>query len=436
MTDGARARFLLISPYFPPMSRMGAKRALHLCRNLPGFGWEPVVLAAPPRDGHVDPGLMDALPAGTVVSHGYAGTLRSFAHRALRFEPLPFEEVQVGKATRLRERRIFGQDVGFLTPLDQYVYDLPAAVREGVALVRRHGLRAIHVSADPWSGFLAGWFVHRRTGVPLVLDLRDPWSLAAGKMALRPAPTRAAVRWLEHAVFKRAARIVLNNANACAAYRAAYRGRIPESRFTFVRNAFDVGLFSPARSRLPPEFRLLYFGRFQRFVRPDVLLGAFRRFVDREGLAPADARLSFAGGLRRMDLAPIAELGLEDRVDYVGYVPYRDGLDALRSAHVLCLIVPPSCDIQIPGKFYDYLAARRPILAISANDEVDRIIAETGSGLTAPYANEEGAAARMGELYQRYRRGESFDLDPTAVEAYSAREQARAMAAILDDVTS
>ena len=436
MTDGPPGRYLLISPYFPPMSRIGAKRALQFCRNLPEFGWEPVVLAAPPRDGHVDPLLMEALPPGTIVSRGYAGTLRSFMHRALRFRSLPFEEVPRGKATRLRERRIFGQDVGFLTPLDQYVYDLPAAVREGVALVRRHGLRAIQVSADPWSGFLTGWLVRRITGLPLVLDLRDPWSLAAEKMALRPPPTRAAVRWLEHAAFERASRIVLNNENACEAYRAAYRGRIPESRFTFVRNAFDPGLFSPSDAALPREFRLLYFGRFQRFVRPHVLLRAFRRFVDREALAPSDARLSFAGGLRPADKAPIAQLGLEDRVDYVGYVPYREGLGALRRAHVLCLIVPPACELQIPGKFYDYLAARRPILALSANTEVDRIVAETGSGLSAPYADEEGAAARLGELYGRYRRGESFELDAGAVEAYSAREQARAFAAILDDVTS
>jgi len=436
MTDGARARYLLVSPYFPPMSRIGAKRALHLCRNLPEFGWEPVVLSAPPRDGHVDPRLMDALPAGTVVSRGYAGTLRSFLHRTLRFEPLPFEEVASGEATRLRERRVFGQDVGFLTPLDQYVYDLPAAVREGVALVRRYGLRAVQVSADPWSGFLTGWFVHRRTGIPLVLDLRDPWSLAAEKMALRPAPTRAAVRWLEHAVFKRASRIVLNSENACEAYQAAYRGRIPEARFTFVRNAFDLALFAPTEGTLPRTFTLLYFGRFQRFVRPHVLLRAFRRFVDREGLAPSDARLAFAGGLRLQDRAPIAELGLEDRVDRVGYVPYQDGLGALRSAHVLCLIVPPACELQIPGKLYDYLAARRPILALSANDEVDRILAETGSGLSAPYADEESGAARLGELYGRYRRGESFELDPGAVGAYTAREQARAIAAVLDGVTA
>ncbi len=37
---------LLITPYFPPMGVVGAKRPLHLCRHLPSEGWRPVVLAA------------------------------------------------------------------------------------------------------------------------------------------------------------------------------------------------------------------------------------------------------------------------------------------------------------------------------------------------------------------------------------------------------
>jgi hypothetical protein len=39
---------LLITPYFPPMSVVGAKRPLNLVRHLPRFGWQPVVLAGDP----------------------------------------------------------------------------------------------------------------------------------------------------------------------------------------------------------------------------------------------------------------------------------------------------------------------------------------------------------------------------------------------------
>lgn len=419
------------------MSRIGGKRALHLCRNLPAFGWEPVVLAAPPRDGHVDPDLAEALPEGLQVSRGYAGMLRSLAHRARAFEPLPFEETRApGQAPRMRDRTVLGQDMGFVGPLDQYVFDLPSAVREGTELVRRHRLEAVHVSADPWSAFLAGSAIHRRTGVPLVLDLRDPWSLAQGKMALRPAVTRVLVRRLEADTFRLAARIVLNSHEACVAYREAYRGRVPGERFTHVRNAFDAGLFRPTDAVPAPTFTVLYFGRFQRFVRPHVLAEAFGRFVAREGLSPSQARLAFAGGLRAEDVEPLRAAGLEGWVDRVGFVPYRDGLAALRRAHVLALIVPPGLELNIPGKLYDYLAARRPILALSANQEVNAIVAETGSGLSAPYGDADAGAACLGDLFRRFRRGESFDLPAGAVGAYSAVEQARAMAAVLDGVTA
>jgi glycosyltransferase involved in cell wall biosynthesis len=432
----ALRRYLLISPAFPPMSRIGARRALHLCRNLPHFGWEPVVLAAPPRDNHVDPRLAESLPPDMVVSHGYSGVLRSLVHRLARFRPLPFEETPVHGQRRLRERRVLGQDLGFLTPFDQYFYDTLGAVRRGIALVRRHDLEAIQVSADPWSALLAGYAIHRLTGLPLVPDLRDPWSLHEAKMALRPRPTRAIVRHVEHAVFRRSARIVLNTDAACDAYRVAYRGRIPPSRFTFVRNAYDAGLFDPAPPASSSAFRVLYFGRFSRFVEPDILLRAFRRFVAREALAPHEARLTFAGGLRQPDLASIREHGLAEHVDVLGYVPYHDSLALLRSAHVLCLVAGPARTLQIPGKLYDYLAARRPILAISANAELNRILAESGAGTSTPYDDGAQAAAQLGRLFRRFQRGESFDLELSAIAPYAAREQARALASVLDEATA
>lgn len=428
-------RCLLISPYFPPMSRIGAKRPLHLCRHLPHFGWQPVVLAAPPRDGHVDPTLLDALPPGTVVSRGYEGTGRALARRAFGASPLPFEQELPAEVRGPRDCRLAGYGVEAMSPFDRYAFDMAAAVREAVRLVRQHDLQAIHVIADPWTAMLTASVVHHATGLPLVADLRDPWSLHEGKMARRPGPTRAAIRTLENLVFRRAARVVLNTSAACQAYQAAYADRIPGGKFIHVRNAFDPDLFAPGAREDGPAFRVVYYGRFSRFFTPEPLLAGFRRFVDREAAGPGQARLTLVGGLRSRDRASIGAFGLEAWTDCPGFVAYRESLAVLRAAHVLCLVVPPTCALQIPGKFYDYLAARRPVLALTDSTEIRDLLACTGSGTSASFGDADQVADRLAESYARYRRGESFDLEPALAAPFTAREQARAMAAVLDEVT-
>jgi hypothetical protein len=58
------------------MGVSGAKRALHLARNLPAYGWEPVVLAGPPIDERPDPDLAECIPRDIEVSYGFSGLLR------------------------------------------------------------------------------------------------------------------------------------------------------------------------------------------------------------------------------------------------------------------------------------------------------------------------------------------------------------------------
>ncbi len=432
-TEAPRKRFLMISPYFPPMSRIGAKRPLHLSRHLAAFGWAPVVLAAPPGDEHVDAGLLDQIPADIVVSRTYESGWRRRARGRGRATPSSFEN---GGTRRVARWPLVGGDTDVLSPLDRYAPDVPASVRHAVQLVRRHELQAIHVIGTPWTALLAGVLVHRVTGRPLIVDLRDPWALDDARMARRPRLTRAAIRALEGLVLRRASRIVLNTSSAAEAYRATYADRLPPERFTWVRNAFDPAMFNEGVSMPADRFRVLYYGRFHRHFTPEPLLEGFRRFLDRTGSVADDARLTFVGGLRPADHACLRALRLEEHAECPGFVPYRDALPHLRRAHALCLVVPPECGLQIPGKFYDYLAARRPILAITDNIEIRALLEQTGSGVAAAYGDAAAVADRLCESFDCFRRGASFDLAPEHAAAFTALEQARAFAQVLDEVTA
>jgi hypothetical protein len=180
-------------------------------------------------------------------------------------------------------------------------------------------------------------------------------------------------------------------------------------------------------------FTVLYFGTFRLFVEPEALLNAFSRFVRVRGLAPGSARLTFAGGLREEDQGRIESLGLTGFVQSVGSIPFRKSLAALRRADVLALVIQPDCTLQIPGKLYDYLGARRYVLALSDNTEVNDLLERTGAGQGVPWADEVAAAEALGRLYDEKRatgsvsRPQAVDLAP-----FSARRQAELMAGVYE----
>ncbi len=417
-------RLLLIAPYFPPIGVVGAKRPLMLTRHLPAHGWTPVVLAADPAGERTDASLLDAVPQDLEV---------------LRHYRAPFSRAPAAPASGLTEGprgTLLGWDPGNFTPTDRYLWGTPAAIRAGRTLVDSHGLKAVLVSADPWSGLLAGLAVARSRGLPLVVDLRDPWSLQQAKMRLTPPPVRAMIRALERRVFRHAAAIVLNTEAARDAYVAAYRGGVPAERFHAVRNAFDPGLFRAEPSRPSERWTVVHYGHFRRLVPAEPLLAGFARFVALADRTPADTRLLLVGSLPRSAASRAAELGLTPYLEVRAPVPYAESLEVLGGADALAFIATGGMALTVPAKLYDYLAAARPILAVTDQPEPARLVAEAGLGEVARPDQPEEVAQALLRLWQRTQSPGRGALDPAGLERFSAREQARVMAQILDGAVS
>lgn len=428
-------RFLYISPYFPPTGGISVKRALILVRNFHLVGWEPWVLASPPpaHEPH-DEVLTALLPSDIPVSYTYnspwsarlkrvSGVINhasSMLQNRLKRASSPTE---IGGPTPTGTRYLF--------PLDRFMVDIAAAVASGERLIREHGLELIHVNAGPFSGLVTGHLLSKRTGLPWIADMRDPWTLHEGKTALRPWLTQQVDKAIEHWTLRSASRIALNTEDCLAAYRSAYQGRIPAERFTVVRNAFDPTIVEQALEGVPePDedrpFTFLFFGRFKVMVEPDTVLKGLGRFVERAGLGPEQVRFAVLGGLRERDRLQVDALGLTDYVEDRGYVSLLEGYQHLRAAHVLVLaIVPKLC---IPGKIYDYLAVGRPILALSENPEVDRIVEETGAGVHVAHGNIDAIADRMLQLFE----GRHPEPQPKVVQTFNAQTQVERLAALFE----
>jgi glycosyltransferase involved in cell wall biosynthesis len=427
-------RYLMITPYFPPLAQSGAKRGLYLARHMEAHGWQPVVLAAPPLEHEIDERLVRAVPDSTPVHRRYAGPLRA-ARAELRRSSRRAPARPPGPLTRWARRRAAGLGLTiYFTPFDRYLWDVPWATLAGARLVRRYGAEAIHVSSDPFTACYTGVAVKALTGRPLVLDFRDPWALHDGKMALRPRPTAWMVHRLERFCIRHADRVILNTEAAAARYRAHYRGVFPEERFAAIRNSVDPALFEAVAPEPVDRFTLLYFGTTRRFVHLDELLAGLARFVERDRLAPDQVQLLLLGEMDADDLAVAERLGVRDYIHLRPPVPLAQSMRYLRAADLLVLVIQESCVLQIPGKLYDYLAAGRPILAVSANEEVNRLLAESGAGVGVPGRDPGRIAEALSRAYAR--RDAPLDAEEIErrVRPFTAHVMAERLAAELDAV--
>ncbi len=435
--------FLLITPFFPPMSRIGAKRPLHFVRSMPEQGWDPIVFAAPVMEDASDEMLEKAVPNNVNVYRWYAGPMRAYKHwaqsRRIAKKDASTKPSAAGKGILSKTAKRLANKVSinpYFTPFDRYLWDVPTAIAAGLTLIRRHAPRAIYACGDPFTVFYTAVALKKMTGLPLVLDLRDPWALHDGKMALRPALTAKATHALEAACFKRADKIILNTEGAKERYVSHYEGVVDEDRFVAIRNSFDPELFQEVALEPFDRFTVLYFGTLRPFVQMEDFFRGLRRFVDRETLTSEDIQVVVVGGINDETLVAAERLELSDYLVTRPPISLRESMRYLRAADLLMLLNQDGTVLQIPGKLYDYLASGTPILALSTNEETDRIVEETGAGVSVSPSDSEAIADALGQYFRAKRDGKVVSSDPERVSAYTARAAAKSLAALLDEVSA
>jgi glycosyltransferase involved in cell wall biosynthesis len=376
--SAAGRRVLLLARHFPPIGGAGVQRSAGYARHLPDYGLRPVVVTGPGSSADPwsppDPALLDELPVRTEV------------HRLAGPEPAAHRGVRAAAERRLQR------------PPPWVRWWVEGAVAKGLEAGGAADL--VLASCVPYETALAGARVSRLLGVPWVADLEDPWALDE----MRVHPT-ALHRRRDLAAMRRA----LSSASAivtCAPEAAARIERaFPEhsGRVAAIPIGFEPGDFlGPAPERPDGAFRIVHTGSLhtelglahRRSARLRRALGGSSLDADLltrsvvfliealERLARAEPRLGdrlelhLAGELTEADLDAVAGRLF---VRAVGRLPHRETVELMRSADLLFLPMhelPPGRRAGlIPYKTYEYLAARRPILAAVPDGDVRDMLA-------------------------------------------------------------
>jgi hypothetical protein len=419
------------APYNRPESTIGGQRPAKFAKFLPRFGWRAIVLCAdartttPPKDGEIEARVVTMLdeaaldrsiiiPLASMRSDGLLDDLwRRFAARG------PIWSVVRRPLTLTK----------FLTG-DYSQNWQPSARIAAQLLASRTRIDACVGEHSPDAGlFLARWFSDRYR-VPWIADFRDPFLLGQ-RVGVRPLLkpfARRLVRTATHVIAFTPPSVEIDS-------------RLLDRPVELIENGFDPEEFDgPLEPRGEAEFVVVLTGSIwiqsdlERFLRGMALL--------RDRIGPelsASLRFRYVGGDHQVVLDLARRIGVEDLVDSRGRVPREVALRLTRDADVLLVISPMNhpdpywAKGAYPGKVFEYLGARRPILAVPAgNRPLEELLGRTRAGSSA--STPEEIAAYLEAAWRQWRStgALAFTPDEAAVAQYSRIRSAEKLAALLD----
>lgn len=390
MTDTMR-RVLIIAYYFPPMGLSGVQRTLKFAKYLPTYGWKPTVLTVGPTGYYaIDESLLREVDeAGIeVVRTGSLDMNRVFKKRGVVRMP----------SERVRKVLQFLGDTIFIP--DTKIGWKRKAVKAGSEVLRREPFDAIMATAPPQTDFLIGLALKKKFKVPLVLDYRDAWLEYPFKYFPTPYH-RHAHRKLERKAVKGCDRIVVTHRRV----KEHLVRRFPFLTYNdvvIVSQGYDHEDFAtPVAERLSQtKLRITHSGTFYGGRSPATLVQAFHNVLKDNPHLRGRIEINLVGNTRREDQGLVRKLGLQNEVNFLGYLEHKASVKHLLEADVLWFVLDN--DFQSPGKLYEYFAARKPIFASTVEGYTKQLLLESKAALCVPLKDVKSHEDALLEVFKRF----------------------------------
>ncbi len=373
-------KVLIISYYFPPLGMGGAQRPLKFAKYLPQFGWQPTVLTVKPIAYWAqDTSLLEEIATVPVIRAGSLDPQRILQlMKELRLQR--WQRSQQNPDLAKNQNPNLAKDDGslrakwlgyinnkllpfFLVP-DSKVLWLPLAKRAAHRLLAGGAYDAILTTSPPHSVHLLGRDLAQKYRLPWVADFRDAWS----DSVVVHQPTswhRRMQKKLQKKVLLAADAVVCVIQGILEDF---LQQQVDAKKFHLISNGFDPADY-PLTQKPANEYRFIFChsGSITRFSNPTPLLAALRRLQAQQPELMKRIKFDFVGYDALGNFREkVNYFGLDQIIEYHGYQTHRRALEILMQADALILIACHDRDAHfIPGKTFEYLGSKKPILAVS-----------------------------------------------------------------------
>ena len=432
-------KVLVITYYWPPTGGSGVQRWVKFSKYLPQYGWQPVIyIPENPEMTAVDHSLESDIPEEAVVVKRHITEFYSFYRKLMGRKDATVKEVNpINSQKKTLKQRLMLMLRGNLFIPDPRVTWVRPSVKFLCRYLKEHPVDVIVSTGPPHSMHLIAMKVARKTGTPWVADFRDPWTKMFYFKHL------CLSKWAERKHL-RLEREVLDNADVVVAVSPLVQDDFVTMTSTpveLITNGYDEEDFGQV---VEPDgyFNVTHTGLFAADGNPETLWEALSEKCSEDAEFRKMLRIRFAGKTDPQITASVKAAGLGENLVDCGYQSHTVAVREQKNAAMLILPLrkEPEYKATLPGKLFEYLAARKPVLGIGQTDgAMARILNETGAGVVFNWDDKTSIAAYINLCWRNFNDPTHEDISPEGtsdrIAAYSRRNTTKRMAALLESVS-
>ncbi len=429
-------RVLVITYYWPPSGGAGVQRWLKFVKYLRDFGWEPLVYTPlNPEMPVVDKSLEKDVPEGITVI------------KRKIWEPYSVYKILSGKKNE-RINAAFLNESGRKSRLNKFFvwlrgnFFIPDArcfwIKPSVNFLSKylnqHSVQVIISTGPPHSMHLIAQGVKlKNPEIKWLADFRDPWTnidfydeLMLSKIADKKH------RRLERSVLKNCDSVV-SVGNTLKKELALLSEGEDDRKFHVITNGFDEEDISRGNIEDDEKFTITHIGTLVKTRNPLVLWKVLKELIINNKRFAEQLEIKLVGNVDSEVIESIKQAGLTAYLKKISHVPHTEVTKMQKQSRVNLLLVnnTPNAKGILTGKFFEYLGAGKPILAIGPPDgDLADILKETKAGLISDFNDAETLKKNILNLFS----GNIPKPDEYRIKDYSRKNLTKKLASILNNL--
>ena len=421
-------KVLVITYYWPPAGGPGVQRWLKFVNYFPENGIEPFVYI--PENPHyplVDVSFTSEIPTEVTI---IKRPIKEPYRLAKLFSKQHTQKMSSGiiapkNASLLSKFMLFIRGNLFIP--DARVGWVKPSVSFLSEYVVANNIDTIITTGPPHSLHLIGMQLKAKLAIKWLADFRDPWTTIHYHKSLRL--TKASEKKhkdLERKVLQTADQITVTSPTTKKEFEA-----ITSQPITVITNGFEEQEFD--RVTLDTSFTIAHIGSLLTERNPIALWEVLKELKEENNSFAKDFKIVLAGVTSNEVFTSLNNFGLQDQLDIKGYVSHQEALQLQRSSQLLLLLEMdrPETRAIIPGKLFEYLQARRPIVAIGPEgSDIENILSQTQSGQFFTPQNQSLLKAHILACYHKYQKGKLNNND-ASIAHFSRKKLTQTIATVL-----